>query len=166
MPNDIVSPLDRLKRVLEYVSAWREANPVYMPFPAGTPTMTAKQLAEAKRQADMENQRLMQQLAETRRHNLAAESLARQEAARAARAAASQPSDLGLLLGLGAGLFGGSSEPAPAPTTAPPAQGGTAPANQPAPALKTWRPGIGSGSVIQPTPSGATILLPQNLRVK
>lgn len=158
-----MSPLDRLKRVLDYVAAWREANPVYMPFPPGTPTLAAKQLAESARQADIENRRLLQQLAETRRHNLATEALEKQQA--------DQPSSLDVLLGLSAGLFngGGSDKGSTLPTPVPQkdgALGSPQQTSQPTPSVTQWRPILGSGAIIQPVLPDAEITLPENLRVK
>lgn len=63
------------RNMVNLVKAWQEANPVYVPFPAGTPTLERQKFDEARRQFDLGYELDLRRQAETERHNRVSESL-------------------------------------------------------------------------------------------
>lgn len=63
------------QNMVNLVKAWQEANPVYVPFPAGTPTLERQKFDEAKRQFELGHALELRKQAETERRNRVSEAL-------------------------------------------------------------------------------------------
>lgn len=61
--------------MVNLVQSWQEANPVYMPFPAGTPTLDREKYNEAVRQYNLGYGLDVRRQNETERHNKVSEAL-------------------------------------------------------------------------------------------